>query len=165
MDKNLTKGELAEIENIPDWDSHMIENDYSPEQRDFVRQSLEKRDEWLRFCEQAPWENVSDGNNSNKLSVWQCASESGVPSLKASKVLDYPVMQVYAATVDERYAQLIDEDLESWRILRKVAANTILLYEKYKAHFMWQSRDFISVAHVCRLQHASLCPSGGVLAF
>ena len=74
-------------------------------------------------------------------------------------------MQVYAASMDERYVQLIDEDLESWRVLRKVAANTALLYEKYKAHFMWQSRDFVTVAHACRLQHASLCPSGGILAF
>ena len=83
--------------------------------------------------------------------------------MKATSVYDYPLMQVFATLHDSRYRTIYDDNIHSASVLSKVAANTYMIYQKTKSMFVVSSRDLVLAHHVCRVQHPTLCPNGGVL--
>ena len=53
---------------------------------------------------------------------------NNIMSLKASIVYDFSILQVFATLHDERYRQAYDTDIADTRLLKKVAANTYVIY-------------------------------------
>ena len=62
FEEDLTTPEaIMHIDEIDDWESRMDRASYTSQQRDCVRQCLEKKDKFLHFMEKGAWE-VTDTN-------------------------------------------------------------------------------------------------------
>lgn len=86
-------------------------------------------------------------------------------ALKASIVYDHPYMQVFACLNDDRYREKYDGDIEKSDLIRKIAANTYLLYQKTKKVMVVASRDMVLIYHTIKCQHPKYAPKGGVIVF
>jgi len=100
---------------------------YSAEQRDLIRQCHAKRDEWLQLCASAPWQ-VAEENKKDGFVISQCTSSHQLPTMKTTGVLPYPLMQVFACLHDSNYRPIYDSNNETNECLKKVAANTYMIY-------------------------------------
>ncbi len=140
----------------------MTRASYTDDQRNFIAQALAKRDEWLNFCASSKWE-VTENNKKDDITISQCMSSHNIPSMKSSGVINNPLMQVFATLHDARYRTIYDGNIEAAEVLQKVAANSYMIYQKTKAMMMVSSRDLVLSHHVCRVQHDTLCPNGGIL--
>ena len=140
----------------------MTRANYTSDQRDFIRQALVKKEEWLKFCASSDWK-VTDDNKKDGITVSQCDSSHEIPSMKSSGIIDFSLMQVFATLHDSRYRTQYDQNIEVAEVVKKVAANSYMIYQKTKAMFMVSSRDLVLSHHICRVQHPTLCPNGGVL--
>ena len=140
----------------------MTRASYSDDQRNFIAQALVKRDEWLNFCASSQWE-VTDNNKKDDITISQCMSSHNIPSMKSSGVINNSLMQVFATLHDSRYRTIYDGNIEVAEVISKVAANSYMIYQKTKAMLMVSSRDLVLSHHVCRVQHDTLCPNGGLL--
>lgn len=84
-------------------------------------------------------------------------------SLKAVGTFDFPLMQLFATLHDARYRQKYDGDIAEAKVLKKLAANTYLIYQRTKKIVVVSSRDLVLYHHVAKVQHPTLCPNGGVM--
>ena len=88
---------------------------------------------------------------------------SGVPALKSTSILPFPIMQIFATLHDSRYRPIYDGNIEVASVLQKVAANTYYIYQKTKSILVVSSRDLVLAHHVAHIQHPQVCPNGGIL--
>ena len=127
-----------------------------------ISQCLTKKKEWLDCASNSPWEVTSTDKKEN-IVVSQCMSPNNIPMMKSTSVFEYPLMQIFSTLHDSRYRSIYDDNIEKASILKKVCANTYMIYQKTKSMFIVSSRDLVLAHHVSRVQHPTLCPNGGVL--
>ena len=73
--------------------------------------------------------------------------------MKATGTIDFPIMKIFACLHEARYRPMYDIQSEPHELLKKVAANTYMIYHKTKTMMGVRSRDLVIVHHVCRVQH------------
>lgn len=71
--------------------------------------------------------------------------------MKTSGVLPFPIMQVFACLHDARYRPIYDSNIDAASVLKKVAANSYMIYQKTKAMLGVSSRDLVLAHHICRV--------------
>ena len=136
---------------------------YSVEQRVAISQCLLKKDSWLEFCANGPWE-VTETNKKEQFEISQCVSaDHALPCLKSTGIFDFSVMQMFACLHNSKYRPQYDSNIESASMISKVAANTYMIYQKTKSMLVVSSRDLVLMHHVAKVQHPTLCPNGGIL--
>ena len=117
----------------------------------------------FKFFQSSAWQ-VTDEDKKNGITIQQCVSEvSGVPALKSTSILPFPIMQIFATLHDSRYRPIYDSNIEAASVLQKVAANTYYIYQKTKSILVVSSRDLVLAHHVAHIQHPEVCPKGGLL--
>jgi len=97
-----TPSAIIGFDEIVDWEDRMTRANYTSDQRDFIRQALVKKEEWLKFCASSDWK-VTDDNKKDGITVSQCDSSHEIPSMKSSGIIDFSLMQVFATLHDSRY--------------------------------------------------------------
>ena len=76
---------IMHIDDVPDWEDRMDRASYTSSQRDIIKQCLDKKDRFLNFMENGPWE-VADTNKKDNYEISLCTGPNGVPCLKSSGV-------------------------------------------------------------------------------
>ena len=149
IEEDLTTPEaILYIDEVNNWEDRFTRANYNEEQRNLVKQCLVKKEDWLRFCSEGPWE-VTETNKKENYEISQCTSEiNKLPCMKSCGILPFPIMQVFACLHDSRYRPKYDENIEAAGVLSKVAANTYFIYQKTKSMMMVSSRDLVLAHHV-----------------
>ena len=106
---------------------------------------------------------VTETNKKEGIEISQCVSPEGIPALKSTAIMPFPIMQIFATLHDSRYRPIYDSNIEKAELLRKVAANCYYIYQKTKSMFIVSSRDLVLCHHVANIQHPTICPKGGIL--
>ena len=124
---------------------------------------MKKKDEWLDFCANQAW-TVTNDDKKNGYCISQCVSPGpGLPCMKSTGIFDFPLMQVFCCLHNANYRPIYDTNIELAKLLKKVACNTYMQYQKTKGMMGVSSRDLVLLHHVSKVQHPTLCPNGGVL--
>ena len=138
------------IDDVPDWDERMDRASYTSQQRDIVRQCLEKKEKFLHFMANGPWE-VADTNKKDNYQISLCTGPNGVPCLKSSGTFPFSMMQMFACLHDKRYRPVYDNNIDMAEIMSKVAANTYMIYQRTKSMLVVSSRDLVLLHHVAKV--------------
>ena len=129
----------------------MKKHNLSEEQTRIMDVVVAKKAKYLSMLESGDWVNQSvDKKTGLRIDMMEMPSK--INAVRGVGVIDAPLDQVFLTLHDSSYKKYFDANIDEASIVKKVAPNTYINYQRSKSLFLISAREFVLLHHLCKFE-------------